>query len=221
MLADEPTAALDGANGHAVMALLARIAKEQHRSVLAGYADPRTLSYADRVVRIEDGRIVGEERRPEGLDARKLQILQKRRRPCLRSTHSLTLGIAGILAISVGFYVNSVSWGRSPRRRHAGNASTTAPSRRRHRRRRRSADLGRLGTGRVEPKSGEVRITAEVGGRIVEVAAGLNDPREEGDLPLLTTRRAHQVAGAHAEAQVRVRERNEEDAPASARASQC
>ena len=58
VLADEPTAALDSENGHAVMALLARIAREQHRCVLAVTHDPRTLSYADRVVRIEDGRIV-------------------------------------------------------------------------------------------------------------------------------------------------------------------
>ena len=55
VLADEPTAALDSENGHAVMALLARIAKEQNRSVLAVTHDPRTLSYADRVVKIEDG----------------------------------------------------------------------------------------------------------------------------------------------------------------------
>ncbi len=75
-----PTAALDGENGHAVMALLARIAKEQHRSVLAVTHDPRTLSYADRVVRIEDGRIVGEERRPEGLDAPEIADLTKRRK---------------------------------------------------------------------------------------------------------------------------------------------
>ena len=40
VLADEPTAALDGENGHAVMALLARIAKEQKRSVLAVTHDP-------------------------------------------------------------------------------------------------------------------------------------------------------------------------------------
>jgi putative ABC transport system ATP-binding protein len=80
VLADEPTAALDGENGHAVMALLARIAKEQHRSVLAVTHDPRTLSYADRVVRIEDGRIVGEERRPEGLDAPEIADLTKRRK---------------------------------------------------------------------------------------------------------------------------------------------
>ena len=80
VLADEPTAALDGENGHAVMALLARIAKEQQRSVLAVTHDPRTLGYADRVVRIEDGRIVGEERRPSGLDAPQIADLTKRRK---------------------------------------------------------------------------------------------------------------------------------------------
>jgi putative ABC transport system ATP-binding protein len=80
VLADEPTAALDGENGHAVMALLARIAKEQNRSVLAVTHDPRTLGYADRVVRIEDGKIVGEERRPQGLDAPEITDLTKRRK---------------------------------------------------------------------------------------------------------------------------------------------
>lgn len=80
VLADEPTAALDSENGHAVMALLARIAKEQNRSVLAVTHDPRTLGYADRVVRIEDGLIVGEERRPQGLDAPEIADLTKRRK---------------------------------------------------------------------------------------------------------------------------------------------
>lgn len=79
VLADEPTAALDSENGHAVMALLAKIAKDQQRSVLAVTHDPRTLGYADRVVRIEDGQIVGEERRPEGLDAPEIADLTKRR----------------------------------------------------------------------------------------------------------------------------------------------
>jgi putative ABC transport system ATP-binding protein len=80
VLADEPTAALDSENGHAVMALLARIAKEQNRCVLAVTHDPRTLGYADRVVRIEDGLIVGEERRPQGLDAPEIADLTKRRK---------------------------------------------------------------------------------------------------------------------------------------------
>ncbi len=78
VLADEPTAALDSENGHAVMALLARVAKEQNRCVLAVTHDPRTLGYADRVIRIEDGIIVGEDRRPEGLDAPRVADLTKR-----------------------------------------------------------------------------------------------------------------------------------------------
>ncbi len=63
VLADEPTAALDSENGHAVMALLARIAKEQNRSVLAVTHDPARLAMRTVSVRIEDGKIVGEERR--------------------------------------------------------------------------------------------------------------------------------------------------------------
>ncbi len=80
VLADEPTAALDSENGHAVMALLARIAHEQNRSVLAVTHDPRTLGYADRVIKIEDGRIVGEDRRPAGIDSPAVTDLTKKRR---------------------------------------------------------------------------------------------------------------------------------------------
>ena len=61
ILADEPTAALDSENGHAVMALLADIAQQEDRAILAVTHDPRTLSYADRILRIEDGRIVDDE----------------------------------------------------------------------------------------------------------------------------------------------------------------
>ena len=62
ILADEPTAALDGANGQAVMKLLAEIAREQGHAVLIVTHDPRLLPFADRVVHIEDGRITAEER---------------------------------------------------------------------------------------------------------------------------------------------------------------
>ncbi len=80
VLADEPTAALDSENGHAVMALLGRIAKEQNRCVLAVTHDPRTLGYADRVIHIEDGKIVREERRPEGINSPEITDLTKKRR---------------------------------------------------------------------------------------------------------------------------------------------
>jgi putative ABC transport system ATP-binding protein len=62
ILADEPTAALDAENGRAVMALLSQVAKDPDRAVLAVTHDHRTLVYADRVVRIEDGYIVSDER---------------------------------------------------------------------------------------------------------------------------------------------------------------
>lgn len=80
ILADEPTAALDSENGHAVMALLAQIAKDNNHAVLAVTHDPRTHAYGDRIVRIEDGRIVGEDRRPEASkNIRKYDITRKRK----------------------------------------------------------------------------------------------------------------------------------------------
>jgi putative ABC transport system ATP-binding protein len=62
ILADEPTAALDGENGQAIMKILAEVTKGPGRAVLIVTHDPRLLPFADRVVHIEDGRIVGEER---------------------------------------------------------------------------------------------------------------------------------------------------------------
>ena len=62
ILADEPTSALDSENGQAIMKVLAQIAKDQARAVLVVTHDPRIVPFANRIVRIEDGRIVGEEK---------------------------------------------------------------------------------------------------------------------------------------------------------------
>jgi putative ABC transport system ATP-binding protein len=62
VLADEPTAALDSENGKAVMKLLKEVAQDPSRAVLAVTHDHRTLGYADRIIRIEDGYIVADER---------------------------------------------------------------------------------------------------------------------------------------------------------------
>ena len=67
ILADEPTAALDSENGHAIMTVLARIARDPSRGVLVVTHDPRILPFANRIVRIEDGRIAGEEPGGAGL----------------------------------------------------------------------------------------------------------------------------------------------------------
>ena len=63
ILADEPTAALDSENGKGVMALLSQVAKDRSRAILVVTHDHRTLAYADRLIRIEDGRIVGRARK--------------------------------------------------------------------------------------------------------------------------------------------------------------
>lgn len=60
LLADEPTAALDSQSGRTVLEILHRLAKERNRAVVVVTHDPRVLNYADRIVRIEDGRIAGE-----------------------------------------------------------------------------------------------------------------------------------------------------------------
>jgi putative ABC transport system ATP-binding protein len=61
VLADEPTAALDSANGQAIMKVLAQIARNPSRGVLVVAHDPRIIPFADRIIHIEDGRIVGVE----------------------------------------------------------------------------------------------------------------------------------------------------------------
>ncbi len=62
VLADEPTAALDGKNGQAIMSILADIAKDPGRGVLVVTHDSRLNSFADRTINIEDGRLVCEQR---------------------------------------------------------------------------------------------------------------------------------------------------------------
>ena len=128
----------------------------------------------------------------------------------------VTLGIAGILAIAVGFYVNSVSWGPVAEQKTTQATATTEPG---------SATKNAAATpaikptwaasatGRVEPKSGEVRITAEVPGRIIDVAADLNDRVKAGDLlvRLDDDDALTKVAGANAEAQVRVTDSDPRD----------
>jgi len=69
-------------------------------------------------------------------------------------------------------------------------------------------------TGRVEPKTGEVRISSEVPGRIVEVLAETNDHVVAGDLLVRmdSDDLMPKLAAAQSEADVRVRERDEEPA---------
>jgi putative ABC transport system ATP-binding protein len=60
ILADEPTGALDGENGYAIMTILSDIAKDPSRGVLVVTHDQRIVPFADRIIHIEDGRIVND-----------------------------------------------------------------------------------------------------------------------------------------------------------------
>jgi len=57
ILADEPTAALDSHTGRNVMQMMSDLAHKRDRAVVIVTHDSRVLSFADRIVRIEDGAI--------------------------------------------------------------------------------------------------------------------------------------------------------------------
>ena len=58
LLADEPTAALDSRTGREVVELLQRLAREQSCAVLMVTHDPRIVDVADRLLQMEDGRLL-------------------------------------------------------------------------------------------------------------------------------------------------------------------
>jgi putative ABC transport system ATP-binding protein len=58
VVCDEPTAALDAEAGQAVMALLDEAATDMGRAVLVVTHDDRIFTFADRIIKMEDGRIV-------------------------------------------------------------------------------------------------------------------------------------------------------------------
>jgi len=57
IVCDEPTSALDRESGHQVMELLRRHALKAQRAVLVVTHDARTFEFADRIARMEDGRV--------------------------------------------------------------------------------------------------------------------------------------------------------------------
>jgi len=57
ILADEPTAALDSHTGRNVMEMMSDLAHKRDRAVVIVTHDSRVMSFADRIVKIEDGAI--------------------------------------------------------------------------------------------------------------------------------------------------------------------
>lgn len=58
VLADEPTAALDSKSGKDVVNILRKLAREQGSTILLVTHDDRILDIADRIIHLEDGRLI-------------------------------------------------------------------------------------------------------------------------------------------------------------------
>jgi putative ABC transport system ATP-binding protein len=58
LVCDEPTSNLDHETGQVIMQLLKRTAKEPNRAVIVVTHDPRIFGFADRIARMDDGRVV-------------------------------------------------------------------------------------------------------------------------------------------------------------------
>ncbi|HUA78935.1 MAG TPA: ABC transporter ATP-binding protein [Dyella sp.] len=69
LFADEPTSALDAANGQIIIDILHRIARTHGTTVLCVSHDPRLVGHADRVLAMEDGRILSDHVPPASLAA--------------------------------------------------------------------------------------------------------------------------------------------------------
>lgn len=60
IICDEPTAALDAKTGQAVMQILKEISADRSRAVLIVTHDNRIYKFADRILEMSDGRIIGD-----------------------------------------------------------------------------------------------------------------------------------------------------------------
>lgn len=69
IFADEPTSALDKTNSETVITLLQGIAGQHNATVLGVTHDPRLLSHADRVIHLEDGILIQDNRNSQELSA--------------------------------------------------------------------------------------------------------------------------------------------------------
>jgi putative ABC transport system ATP-binding protein len=58
IVCDEPTSALDHQTGHKVLELLREVALADGRSLIIVTHDPRIFSFADRIAKMDDGRII-------------------------------------------------------------------------------------------------------------------------------------------------------------------
>jgi putative ABC transport system ATP-binding protein len=62
ILADEPTASLDGKAGGQIAEMMLQIAEEQRRLVIVVSHDPRMVQFGHRIIKMQDGRLLSDEK---------------------------------------------------------------------------------------------------------------------------------------------------------------
>lgn len=62
ILADEPTASLDGKAGGQIAEMMLQIAEEQRRLVIVVSHDPRMIQFGHRIIKMQDGRLISDEK---------------------------------------------------------------------------------------------------------------------------------------------------------------
>ena len=112
-----------------------------------------------------------------------------------------TIGLAGVIAIAGSFALNALAF-QGNHVAYVSSAQAQATTQ----------QWAASATGRVEPKDGEVRMAAQVPGRIIEQLAKTNDKVQAGDLLLRIDDQDIyvKIAAATAEVGVRQGEREEE-----------
>lgn len=89
LLADEPTASLDAENGQVVLHLLTDLVRERGDTLVVVTHDERIFSFADRIVRLEDGAITQDALGPRRRGAAEFSETKR-----LARQHALAVGNA-------------------------------------------------------------------------------------------------------------------------------
>ena len=62
VLADEPTANLDSANSHNILQMMKKLNSELNTSFIFATHDEKVIGYLKRIIRLQDGKVVGDEK---------------------------------------------------------------------------------------------------------------------------------------------------------------
>ena len=87
VVCDEPTSALDHETGHNVMHILHRMTREAQRTLIVVTHDARIFGFADRIARMDDGRVVNIE---TGVDFRSASASMNAGVPVHAASHPST-----------------------------------------------------------------------------------------------------------------------------------